>query len=197
MVSFGFRIRVSHKQFMRRPQDSLDFIDEVLKVVLVECHDHEQHLNVHLDDRLADQGGTEERPERNQKVTTRETSEIKQWVRNLEERMESVSVSARELNCHLQAYRCTGQNAQEANPFDQRLNRLLDRIPSGLLVFQLFFVFQLLAGQSSGSGHKVGRQFADRCARTPHERLQSNFGDDLENGDHEVAGLIIRTDDSE
>ena len=83
---------MSHKQFVKRPQDSLNFIDEVLKVVLVECDNHEQHLNVHLDDRLADQSGTEERPERNQKVTARETSEIKQWVRNLEGRMESVSV---------------------------------------------------------------------------------------------------------
>ena len=52
-------------------------------MVLVESDDHEQHLNVHLDDGFADQGGAEEGPEWNQKVAACETGEVEQRIRDL------------------------------------------------------------------------------------------------------------------
>lgn len=66
------------------PIHLLDLIHEVLEVMFVERNDHEQHLDVHLDDRFTDQGGAEERPEWNQEVAARETGEVEQRVRDLQ-----------------------------------------------------------------------------------------------------------------
>ena len=42
------------------------------------------HLYVHLDDRLADDSGTEERPERHQEMAAGDASEVKQGVGDLQ-----------------------------------------------------------------------------------------------------------------
>ena len=41
------------------------------------------YLNMHFNDSLANDGGSKESPERYQKMTTSNTSQIKQWVWNL------------------------------------------------------------------------------------------------------------------
>lgn len=57
-------------------------MQNVFNVVLGEDEDNEQHLDVNLDDGLTNGGGGEEGNERNTKVTTSDTSQIKKRVGN-------------------------------------------------------------------------------------------------------------------
>lgn len=51
---------------------------------LVEGEDHEEGLDVHLDDGLADQGGPEEGPEGDQEVAAGDPRQVEQRVGNLD-----------------------------------------------------------------------------------------------------------------
>ncbi len=44
---------------------------------------HAPHLNVHLDDGLADQGGPKEGPERNEEMSTCDACQVKEGIRDL------------------------------------------------------------------------------------------------------------------
>ena len=59
-------------------------IDDKFNVMFAERYDNKQLLYVHLYHSFADQGGTEKRPERHQKVTACDTGKIEQWVWYLE-----------------------------------------------------------------------------------------------------------------
>lgn len=54
--------------------------DGGLEEVLIEGHDHEHLLDVHLDDRLPDQGGPEEGPEGHQEVPAGDARQVEEWV---------------------------------------------------------------------------------------------------------------------
>lgn len=55
------------------------FLDERF----VERNDDKHFLYVHLNHSLANERGTEERPERHQKMTARNAGQIEQWIWNL------------------------------------------------------------------------------------------------------------------
>lgn len=64
-------------------RDDNEPLERGLDQGLVKGDDDEQLLNVHLDDSLADQGGTEERPEGDQKVAACDAGEVEQRVWDL------------------------------------------------------------------------------------------------------------------
>ena len=54
---------------------------------LVEGHDDEDLLDVHLDNGFPDQRGAKEGPERNQEVSARDPGQVEQWIGNLSNRI--------------------------------------------------------------------------------------------------------------
>lgn len=59
-------------------------MDQVLHVTFGEENNDEDHLNVHLDDGLTNEGRAEKGGERNEEVTTGDARQVEQRVRNLQ-----------------------------------------------------------------------------------------------------------------
>lgn len=58
-------------------------INSLINQLFAECHNDDDLLKMHFNHSLADKSRTEEGPEWHQKVTARDSREIKKWVGNL------------------------------------------------------------------------------------------------------------------
>ena len=70
-----------HRQPRPDGGESGDVSDGRVEETLVESQNHEEHLNVHLDDGLADERRAEEGPEGDEEVAARDSGQVEQRVR--------------------------------------------------------------------------------------------------------------------
>jgi len=123
--------------------------------------------------KVTNQSSAKKRPEPDQKVAARDARQIKERIRN--RRAQEDAPEAHPLD-HLehQQLRAIAKAQRPASPLlrPQQLLKLLEL---------LLLVVVLALRQSCRSRHEVGRQFANRRARAPQKRLNSDFGHDRQN----------------
>ncbi len=97
------------------------------------------YLNVHLDDCLSNQRGSEESPERDEKVSAGDAGQVEQGIRNLEKGEKDFSHNLiswyyfEKVICF--AYRRACQDAEESDPLHQPLHSQLGTVEQALKHF--------------------------------------------------------------
>eukprot|EP00042_Codosiga_hollandica_P019398 m.59859 g.59859 ORF g.59859 m.59859 type:complete len:396 (-) comp49283_c0_seq1:113-1300(-) len=141
-------------QVLADNRDIKSLLHDDLDGALTHEHNHEEHLDVHLDDCLANRRCKEERLEGNKEMSASDASQIKERVWN----------------------RCTCKNAPKPRLLHHHMHKFLEfacevgwlRVDS-VVEFLEVLVIRRFSRQTCSTSHEVRRELTNGCPKTPHE----------------------------